>query len=119
MFQDLNDLIISLIGKGDLSDILSVVVYAAIPLVVILLYSLVAILGEMKISAWVQDRVGPMRTGPKGILQPIADILKLLQKEDTTPSSSDKFLYRLAPWMIFMGSYAAFAALPFSAAYVG
>ena len=80
MFQDLNDLLITLIGKGDMADVLSVVVYCALPLAVILGYALVAILAEMKLSAWLQDRLGPMRTGPYGILQPLADILKLLQK---------------------------------------
>ncbi len=119
MFQDLNDLLISLIGKGDLSDILSVVVYSAIPLVIILGYALVAILGEMKLSAWLQDRLGPMRTGPFGVLQPIADMLKLLQKEDTTPLLADKKLYNAAPFIVFMGSYMAFAALPFAAIYAG
>jgi NADH-quinone oxidoreductase subunit H len=119
MFQDLNDLLISLLGKGDLADILAVVVYAAIPLVVILVYALVAILGEMKISAWLQDRLGPMRTGPWGILQPIADMLKLLQKEDTTPKLADKKLYNAAPFIVFIGSYLAFAALPFASIYAG
>ena len=119
MFQDLNDLIISLIGKGDIADILSVVLYAALPLMVILGYALVAILGEMKISAWLQDRLGPMRTGPYGILQPIADMLKLIQKEDTTPNLADKKLYNAAPFIVFIGSYLAFAALPFAAIYAG
>ncbi len=96
-----------------------VVVVCALPLVFILLYSLVAILGEMKISSWLQDRVGPMRTGWKGTLQPLADVLKLMQKEDTTPGNADKLYYNLAPYLAFIAAYAAFAALPFSAAYMG
>jgi NADH-quinone oxidoreductase subunit H len=119
MFQSIHEFLAGLIGPGMSSLVLTTLVYAAIPLVFILVYGLIAILGEMKISAWVQDRLGPMRTGPKGTLQPIADILKLLQKEDTMPLAADKTMYRLAPWMIFLASYAAFAALPFSAAYVG
>src|SRR5215467_12799395 len=119
MFQDLNDLLVTLIGKGDLADVVSVVIYSALPLVVILLYALVAILAEMKVSAWLQDRLGPMRTGPWGILQPIADMLKLLQKEDTTPHDADKKLFNVAPFIVFIGSYLAFAALPFASIYAG
>src|SRR5438552_1781300 len=118
MFQPIYEFFVSQTGAGTASFVLTTLVYAAFPLVFIVFYSLVAILGEMKISAWVQDRLGPMRTGPKGMLQPIADILKLLQKEDTTPTKSDRLLYFLAPWMVFIGSYAAFAALPFSATYI-
>ncbi len=119
MFDGLRDLLVSLIGKGDLSDILAVVVYAAMPLVVILLYALFAIYAEMKLSAFLQDRLGPMRTGPYGLLQPIADILKLLQKEDISPADADKKLFNLSPFLVFIGSYLGFAALPFSAVYIG
>src|SRR5665213_835567 len=119
IFQPIYEFLVGLLGPGMISLIVTTLVYAAIPLVFILAYGLIAILGEMKISAWVQDRLGPMRTGPKGMLQPVADILKLLQKEDTTPQSADKPLYWLAPWVVFIGSYAAFAALPFSAVYIG
>jgi NADH-quinone oxidoreductase subunit H len=66
-----------------------------------------------------QDRVAYMRTGWHGIAQPIADILKLLQKEDTVPSAADKVLFTLAPFLIFTGTYAGFAAIPFSSAYMG
>src|ERR1700679_1469930 len=119
IFQPIYKFLSGMIGPGDLSTVLTTLAYAAIPLVFIFGYGLVAILGEMKISAWVQDRLGPMRTGPKGMLQPLADILKLLQKEDTTPRSADKVLYFLAPWIVFIGSYAVFAALPFTAVYIG
>src|SRR5579883_754647 len=119
ILQAIYEFFAGLLKPGMLSLLLSILVYAAIPLVFILLYALVAILGEMKISAWLQDRLGPMRTGPKGTLQPIADIMKLLQKEDTTPTAADRTLYQLAPWVIFIGAYAAFAVLPFSAVYIG
>jgi NADH-quinone oxidoreductase subunit H len=119
IFQSIYQYLASLLGSGTSSLVVTMVVYCALPLVFILVYALIAILGEMKISAWVQDRLGPMRTGPKGMLQPIADIMKLLQKEDTTPRSADKVLYFLAPWIVFLGSYAVFAALPFTAVYIG
>jgi NADH-quinone oxidoreductase subunit H len=117
IFDDLSQLFS---GTRDLGATLATIaVYAALPLVFLLGYALLAILGEMKISAWVQDRVGPMRTGPKGILQPIADILKLLQKESTQPGGADSTLFVLAPYMSFVAAYAVFAAIPFSAVYIG
>ena len=122
LFEPLRDALRGLFGQEVVPlvpDLVAVVAYAAIPLLFILLYGLIAILGEMKISAWVQDRVGPMRTGPKGLLQPLADILKLIQKEDMRPTGADRTLYGLAPYLTFIGSYMAFAALPFSAIYVG
>jgi NADH-quinone oxidoreductase subunit H len=73
----------------------------------------------MKVSAHIQDRVAYMYTGYHGILQPVADILKLLQKEDTVPATADKTLFRLAPYLVFMGTYAGFAVIPFSSAYMG
>jgi len=100
-------------------NILTLIIYCALPLGFILVYALLAILGEVKISAWMQDRLGPMRTGPWGIIQPIADVLKLLQNEDTTPGQADKKLYNLAAFLPFMASYASFAVLPFSSQYVG
>jgi NADH-quinone oxidoreductase subunit H len=100
-------------------NLITLVLYCALPLVVIILYALVAILGEVKVSAWMQDRLGPMRTGPWGIIQPVADVLKLLQKEDITPAQTDHFLYNLAPYLSYMAAYAAFAAVPFASQYVG
>ena len=98
---------------------LTLILYCALPLVFLIGYALLAILGEVKISAWMQDRLGPMRTGPWGIIQPIADVLKLLQKEDITPKDADKALFNIAPYLSFMSAYAAFAVIPFSSLYVG
>jgi NADH-quinone oxidoreductase subunit H len=101
------------------NNLVTILLYCALPLVFILCYALLAILGEVKISAWMQDRLGPMRTGPWGIIQPIADVLKLIQKEDITPAQTDKFLFNLAPYLSYMSSYAAFAAVPFASQYIG
>src|SRR5437879_10708686 len=71
------------------------------------------ILAERKISAWVQDRIGPNRVGPRGLLQPIADGLKFLLKEDVIPDHVDKLLFLLAPTISISTALLAFAVVPF------
>jgi NADH-quinone oxidoreductase subunit H len=71
------------------------------------------ILLERKVAAWMQDRVGPNRVGPGGLLQPIADGLKFLLKEDIIPDRVDKGLYLLAPSIAAMTALMAFAVVPF------
>ncbi|MBI3586668.1 MAG: NADH-quinone oxidoreductase subunit H [Ignavibacteriales bacterium] len=106
--------------KSFLGDSLFVyLIAAALPMLFILPYALVAVLLEMKMAAHIQDRLAYMYTGWHGVLQPVADILKLLQKENTVPHVADKFLFALAPYLIFIGTYAGFAAIPFSSAYIG
>lgn len=69
---------------------------------------------ERKISAWIQNRVGPNRVGPFGLLQPIADVIKLYLKEDIVPRNADKFFHALAPLISVAVAVAVLAVIPFS-----
>src|SRR6516164_3295622 len=71
------------------------------------------VLLERKVAAWVQDRIGPNRVGPLGLLQPIADGVKFLLKEQVIPSHVDKLFYLLAPAIAVSTSMFAFAVVPF------
>ena len=68
---------------------------------------------ERKIAGWAQHRVGPNRTGPLGLLQPLADIVKLIFKEELRPRAADKWLFYLAPILSATTAFAAFAVIPF------
>jgi NADH-quinone oxidoreductase subunit H len=86
-----------------------VVILASFPLVV----GYVVLL-ERKVLADMQVRLGPMRVGPYGFLQPIADALKLMLKEDIVPAASDKWLFLMAPVISLFTAFTAFSVLPFS-----
>ncbi len=68
---------------------------------------------ERKVLAAMQDRMGPTRTGPKGLLQPIADGIKLLGKEDLIPAAADKVVFYFAPLLIFVTAIVRVAVIPF------
>ena len=71
------------------------------------------VLMERKVIAWAQSRLGPMRAGPYGILQALADPIKLILKEDITPAKADKYVFTLAPIMSLVPALVAFAVIPF------
>src|SRR5580704_4336702 len=72
------------------------------------------VLMERKVLAFMQARLGPMRVGPWGLLQPIADGLKLLLKEDIIPAGADEWLFLLAPAISIFAAFTVFAAVPFA-----
>jgi len=81
---------------------------------VILIGCAYAILLERKLSAWMQDRIGPNRVGPQGLLQPIADGIKFMLKEDFNPTGVDKALFFLAPGFIVAPAIMGFAIIPWA-----
>jgi len=84
-----------------------------IVLVAVLVTVMYIVLLERKVQAWVQVRLGPMRVGPHGILQPLADVLKLFVKEDITPVRADKWVFTAAPIIVLVPALIAFAVIPF------
>src|SRR6187401_3127920 len=73
------------------------------------------VLAERKIMGFMQQRYGPYLVGPHGVLQPFADILKLLMKEELRPKGADKWLFTLAPILSVTAAFAAFATVPWGA----
>jgi len=72
-------------------------------------------LAERRVSAWIQDRTGPNRVGPFGLLQPIADGLKNILKEETLPAKSAKLFFLLGPMLAVFPAFITFAVIPFAA----
>jgi len=112
----------SLIAAGWFSALPVQVVYAGGMLLagaVVLLVFILLVAGfttfvERRIWARIHSRVGPNRVGPQGVLQWLADGLKLFMKEDLIPAAADRKLFRMAPYVVLMGFVATFAVIPFS-----
>lgn len=83
-------------------------------LLLILGFVTYAILFERKVLGWAQLRTGPVRVGPWGMFQTVADVLKLLIKEDTIPKYADKPLFRMAPIIAFVPAFGIVAVIPFT-----
>src|SRR5512134_2667735 len=77
--------------------------------------SAILVLAERKIMGFMQQRYGPYLVGPHGMLQPIADILKLVFKEELRPKGADKWLFTLAPILSVTAAFAAFSTVPWGA----
>ncbi|HRA47690.1 MAG TPA: NADH-quinone oxidoreductase subunit H, partial [Thermomicrobiales bacterium] len=73
---------------------------------------------ERKVLAAMQDRLGPTRTGPKGLLQPLADGVKLLGKEDLIPAAADKWVFWFAPMVVFVTAIVGVAVIPFGTGHI-
>jgi NADH-quinone oxidoreductase subunit H len=74
---------------------------------------------ERKIIARIQDRIGPNRAGPFGLLQGVADMIKMFTKEDITPAVADRIVYNIAPGLSVISAIMVFAVIPFAPGFVG
>lgn len=123
----MHDFVVNTLGIGALMQFFGVpadsvwinVVASIFPLVYVIIFALLAVYAERKVSAVIQNRVGPVETGFLGLFQTTADILKLILKEDIIPTAADRKLFTAAPIIVFVGSYAAMAAFPWSEGYIG
>jgi NADH-quinone oxidoreductase subunit H len=98
-----------------LAHVLAALVACVLIIHVVAVGALVFIWMERKVSGRIQDRLGPTRVGGAfGWLQTLADGLKLITKEDIAPKNADVFLFKIAPYISFAASYAAYIALPFA-----
>jgi NADH-quinone oxidoreductase subunit H len=86
---------------------------------ILLTYAVIFTYLERKVAAFAQDRLGPSHVGPFGLLQSVADLTKLLQKERIIPAAAEKNLFLLAPYLIFLTVFTGFAVMPLSKGIVG
>jgi NADH-quinone oxidoreductase subunit H len=106
---------------GNNQGLLTFVIYALAIGAIVGLCATIGGLGtyaERKISADIQQRIGPNRVGPYGILQFLADGVKMITKEDVMPFTADKFLFYLAPMLALIGVFATLAVLPWSSGFI-
>jgi NADH-quinone oxidoreductase subunit H len=94
--------------------IYSIALVALVFLPAVMLFAMFAIWWERKVAGHMQSRLGPNRVGPIGLLQSLADGIKLITKEDLIPRGADALLFRLAAYLAFAPAFAAFLALPFA-----
>jgi len=111
--KTIHDWLFSIMPEGAAS-IVEMFIIALVYLGVFTVIGLFLVFLERRVSAWFQLRIGPNRVGYQGILQSLADALKLLSKELTGTVKADKFLYNLAPYFVIISALMALAVIPFT-----
>src|ERR1700681_2858290 len=103
-------------GPAASENMIDNLVIPLVKIAIVLNATLVAVtymvLLERKVIAWAQSRLGPMRVGPYGILQPVADAVKLMIKEDITPVLADKWVFTVAPIISMVPALIVYAVIP-------
>src|SRR5436190_7716749 len=94
------------------SDLIFKLIFVVAVFAISLLIAMYSTYAERKVAAFIQDRLGPNRAGPFGILQPLADGLKLFMKEEIIPNTSNKFLFILGPCLAMMTAMMTSAVIP-------
>lgn len=112
IYKPINE-IFTMLGIEYVLRIIIVTVEIAVVLVFALLTIMFLTWMERKVVAMVQARYGPMVTGPRGLLQPVVDGIKLIGKEDIIPAKADRWIFTLAPFIIFIPALLIFIPLPF------
>ncbi len=117
MIQSFTNYLQQSVTPGQATDPVTGTIWAVIYILVIFAGASVAVMAmvwlERKILAHMQVRLGPMRVGPHGLLQPIADSLKLLIKEDIMPDQADKLVFWMAPVVVTMTAFTTYIVIPF------
>src|SRR4026207_1349828 len=109
----LNDLLLKFFSAETINFFIWPLIQIGLVVTLVALWVAYATYLERKISAFIQARLGPMRVGPWGLLQPIADGLKLLTKEDFVPEKADRWIFFFAPYIAVAAAFIVFAVIPF------
>src|ERR1051326_9089731 len=109
----LNDLLLKAFSQDTITFFIWPLIQIGVVVTLVALWVAYATYLERKISAFIQARLGPMRVGPWGLLQPIADGLKLLTKEDFIPENADRWIFFFAPYIAVASAFIVFSVVPF------
>jgi NADH-quinone oxidoreductase subunit H len=110
----IDELLLKLFSAETVNFVVWPFIQIGLVITLIAVWALYASYLERKISAFMQARLGPMRVGKWGLLQPIADAVKLLTKEDLMPEKADPYIFRFAPYIAVASTFITFAVIPFA-----
>jgi NADH-quinone oxidoreductase subunit H len=110
----IDDLLLKLFSRETVNFVVWPFIQIGAVITLVAVWALYASYLERKISAFMQARLGPMRVGKWGLLQPIADAVKLLTKEDLMPENADPYIFRYAPYISVAATFLTFSVIPFA-----